>query len=204
MCGGTFVAPPGAMSVVCPYCRQPVVVPMAVAVPVGYVMPPPAVTSESRRSWAVGLFAVAVVAMLVGTLTRSWLTMGRGDDEARLGLLGMEECNDGRCKTEDYDAEHDSVVVVLGSVGKIAVAGTLALIGVLAWTGARVLGRKPAIGPSVAGTVIAALAAMGATMWMITLKNELHDSLEIGWSYALYVVGAVSGLVGCTLARPAR
>lgn len=90
-------------------------------------------------------------------------------------------------------------------VGKIALAGTFALIGMLAWLGTRVLGRRPAFGPGIATIVLAALGIVGATMWAMQIKSALHDSLSYGYSDLLYVAGAIAGLIGAVLARgPSR
>jgi hypothetical protein len=193
-CGNSFMVPPGVASVVCPYCHQQLAVPVTMA-------------SESRRTWAAILLAGAVIALLIGALTRSWLTMSSGRDEVHVGLLGAEECEDGECQRIDFDGRGgDSIMVILSMVGKIALGGTFALIGMLVWTGTRVLARKPAFGPSVAGIVIAALAATGATMWAIQIKKNLfHEAMTFGYSYLLYVAGAISGLIGCVMARsPSR
>jgi hypothetical protein len=186
------MAPAGMPSALCPYCHRPVAI-----VPVAAV-------SDARRTWTLALIAAAIVAMLAGAFTRSWLTARDGDEELRVGLLGGEVCDEGECKQLDYDdgRTRDDLMKVLGVVGKVAIAGTLAVIAMLGWCGARVVGRRPAFGPGIAGIILASLASVGAVMWAYQMKTQLGVArLSYGYSFLLYVAGAILGFVGCVMAR---
>lgn len=203
-CGGTFAAPPGAPSAVCPYCRQPVAILMPAMPAMPHVPAPVAyATAQAKRSWGCGLIAVAIVAMLAGVFTRSWVTTSYGDESLRIGLLGVEQCEEGRCETEDYDqaGRGDELIKILAMIGKIAVAGTFVVAGLLTWTAVRGVQRRPAEGPALAGIILTALAIVGAFMWTYMMKTHFPFGPSYGWSFAVYEVGAIAGLVGCVLLR---
>ncbi len=194
-CGNLLVAPPGAPAVVCPYCHRQLAVTPVVSTP-----------TETRRTWAAILIGAAILFMLVGTFTRAWLIMSEDDDSVRIGLLGGEQCERGRCDSFDYDDDRgrDSMLMILGIVGKVAVAGTLATCAILVWTGTRVITRKPAVGPATAGIVLASLAGVGASTWAYQIQEHI-PRLSYGWGLLLYFAGAVCGVIGCVLtSRRAR
>lgn len=189
-CGGTFVPPVGTPGATCPYCYRQV-----------DLAPPQGTPTEARRTWSLVLIAAALVMTLVGAFSKHWLVFSEGDEEARVGLLGYEECRRGECHGQAFSADgRDATSTILGVVGKVALAGTIGLGGVLVWCGVGVAQRRPSMVAMILGIVLASLGLVGASMWAYEIKTHLREEeISYGYGLLLYASGTIAAIVGCVL-----
>jgi hypothetical protein len=158
----------------------------------------------SKRKMGSILCLVAVALVLAGTFSKSWVGDSKGDASMGLGLLGLEECDGGKCVSIDWTrlAGRDRDMKYLGYAAKAAVGASLALIVVLGMVGVLGLSTPRSLGKlGTAAMVLSVLAVIGGigTAWF--MKNKFNGRIPLGWSSYSYALGAVLGIVGSILAR---
>jgi hypothetical protein len=162
------------------------------------------------------VLAVAVLFLLIGAFTKSWITMGRGEDGGvHLGLRSLEMCFGDKCKTMSYldelkHAKGKEVAMAIG--GAIAAGwGTLCaiMLGIQAFLIFSGKGAKGVFG--VLGIVFGALSFVGVVIFL----GGADKPSEASYGYSMFVFilglgGAVAGSImsfsqkapGATMARP--
>jgi hypothetical protein len=149
------------------------------------------------------VLAVAVLFLLIGAFTKSWITMGRGEDGGvHLGLRSLEMCFGDKCKTMSYldelkHAKGKEVAMAIG--GAIAAGwGTLCaiMLGIQAFL---IFSGKGAKGVfSVLGIVFGALSFIGVVIFLGGADKPSEASY--GYSMFVFILGLGGAVAGSIMA----
>lgn len=164
---------------------------------------------QQKRLIAGILGVVAIVLMVWGCYSRTWLHESRDDVSLGIGLLGAETCEQGECATFSYDAmgERDAMWTYIGWAGMGAVIGTGVLCVLLVLTTVVGLARTTAPpGKGVTLTlVLSILALVGGIVAAVGMKQGLEGA-PVGYGSGMYsyLTGAVAAIIASALARSSR
>lgn len=156
-----------------------------------------ATVSTKSRNAAIAMFAAAL-AIFIGILSYSWFTAPHG--QGGVGLLGIQECDDGLCQSVSW-----------GDMGKEA-PGDLKIFGYLGFAFSLIAALAcVAVGGMLLAKRERKLADWNAPRWLaapltlgllgqIVFVNKLMGSsdlrkLSIGWSLIVAVVGALAAAI---------
>jgi len=145
--------------------------------------------SNKSRLAAIALF-IAAVAILAGTLSKSWFTASRGD--AGVGLSGVKICNHGECRTASWSdmPRVPSEVPLFGYLGLIG--GVLAAAGCVATGGLLLANRRDKVMLKPLGAVLG-VAALGQIAFVNRFMSGGGDKgVSIGWSMIVALAGLVA------------
>lgn len=144
------------------------------------------------------LLLVCAGLILIGTVTRGWFTMSRGNNSSSVGLIGYKFCYDGECKGKifepdmskgaDADVTAARYLAFLGGLGAVVVAGL---------GGAMALGRKPDKVPLLAIYIVCGIAAFFGLYFIGRALSEVRGSggPGPGWSFCVAFIGHIGAAV---------
>jgi hypothetical protein len=164
---------------------------------------------QQKRVIAGIVGVVAIVLMVWGCYSRTWLHESRADVSIGVGLLGAEGCEAGNCVSMSYDTmgERDAIWKYIGWAGMGAVFGTGVLCVLLVLTTVVGLARTTAPpGKGVTLTlVLSILALIGGIVAAIGMKQGFEGA-PVGYGSAMYsyLTGAVAAIIASALARSSR
>lgn len=164
---------------------------------------------QQKRLIAGILGVVAIVLMVWGCYSRTWLHESRDDVTLGIGLLGPEVCERGDCESLSFAAmgERDAMWKYIGWAGTGAVIGTGVLCVLLVLTTVVGLARTTAPpGKGVTVTlVLSILALIGGIVAAVGMKQGLEGApVGFGSGMYSYLTGAVAAIVASALARSSR
>jgi hypothetical protein len=165
---------------------------------------------QQKRVIAGVVGIVAIVLLVWGCYSRSWLYESRNEVSLGLGLLGAEGCEGGTCHAVSFSemGERDAFWKYIGWAGTGAVLGTGVLCVLLVLTAVVGLARTTAPpGRGVTVTLILSiLALLGGIVAAIGMKQGFREASDIAYGPAMYayLAGAVAAIVASGLLRSSR
>lgn len=165
---------------------------------------------QSQRVIA-GVFGVVAIVLLVwGSYSPSWLYAAGNDVRVGVGLIGAETCEQGKCVSMSYEAigARDSFWKYIGYAGTGAVIGTGILCLLLIMTTIVGVSRTTAApGRGVTLTLIVSiLALVGGIVCAVGMKRGLGTAgyFDYGSAMYSYLTGAVAAIIASALLRASR
>jgi hypothetical protein len=143
------------------------------------------------------MLLVAAALILVGTISKNWITGGRGENAVHIGPMGAEVCMESRCidvpsRGMDGDIEAIMVLAMISGFASAAAAGTF---GGMAFAGKS---SQIPIPPKLA-QIAFGLAAFSMTFFVIRMLSEKG---EISWAGFPAIGGVILAGVGLKKLMP--
>jgi hypothetical protein len=166
--------------------------------------PPPAAPQTRGNTHVIGgaLLLVSALLILLGLVTKSFVTASREDNSVGIGYLGAEVCGEGHCRSFDWDQMGSDVKSDIKAVRWLGLFAGVGAIGVAVVAGIFAFQRKRFPG-AVLHSVLG-VAAFAFVYFVIRWISEAHGEITPvpGLSFALAFSGVIlASVMQATLLR---
>jgi hypothetical protein len=154
--------------------------------------PPPAAPPASSTHVLGGvLMLVSALLILLGLVTKSFVTASREDNSVGIGYLGAEVCSDGHCQSFDWDQMGSDVKSDIKAVRWLGLIAGVGAIGLAVVAGIFAFQRKKF--PGVVLHSVLGVAAFAFVYFVLRWIAETHGDISPlpGLSFALAFSGVI-------------
>jgi hypothetical protein len=142
------------------------------------------------------MLLVATALILIGTISKSWVSAGERDERVHAGPMGVEICEGSQCidapfRGIDKDIEIIATLAMLSGFAAAAVAGVFG--------GMVMAGSKQVPFPTGLANTVFVIALLGAVVF---LGRMLAEKMTISWAGFVAMGGVVVGVVGLKSVSP--
>jgi hypothetical protein len=163
--------------------------------PPGGAVPAAPKPADPARSAAI-ILLVSAALLLVGTISKNWVTAGDTEDRMHAGPMGAEVCLESRCveiplRGVDKDIE---IIMTLAMLAGFAAAGVTGVFGGMVFAGSR---QVPV--PTKLANLVLVIALIA---FVVFLGRMLSEKANISWAGFVAIGGAIVGFVGLKAVSP--